>query len=339
MNNEFNEHKKADRIKWIVVFTLIAVLLVGMIASFTLTLSDMDKDNKAKEQLFQGELVMEYGSTPYITLSEAVASSETPGTMSKYIFANVTPATASNKEVDWSVKWGDGSNETDVSEYITVTPSSDGSTEATVTCHKPFEGIILVICTTREGGYTAECSVEYVGMPTSLSISGSLMPVSDESLGSSYKLGVGTTYTFTISGENEFNQVGSNFNDYSVTVIGHGDLTMGELHHNNITLVDNWYDEYTSSVEELKDNLINVSLSGNDILVKTKKSIEGYYGSARSMDGGRNTYYYDKVKSVDSDAYFEIIVTERTTLVSVKIYLRFDDNVVTGVNLSGSLQF
>ena len=67
MNNEFYEHKKSDAVKWIVVFTLIAVLLVGMIASFTLTLSDMDKDNKAKEQLFQGELVMEYGSTPYIT--------------------------------------------------------------------------------------------------------------------------------------------------------------------------------------------------------------------------------------------------------------------------------
>ena len=168
MNNEFYEHKKSDAVKWIVVFTLIAVLLVGMIASLTLTLSDMDKDNKAKEQLFQGELVMEYGSAPYITLSEAVASSETPGNISKTIFATVTPVTASNKEVDWSVKWGDDNNVTDVSQYITVTPSSDGSTEATVTCHKPFMGVILIVCTTREGGYSAECSVEFVGLPSTI---------------------------------------------------------------------------------------------------------------------------------------------------------------------------
>lgn len=324
----------------ILAVVLVAILSVTLVACGTKDLSETSSGEITAEQAPVYDFTAEIQNTEFIKLamSAAVANSEN-GSVSKTLTATVTPATASNKLVDWSVAWGDASNVTDVSEYITVTPSSDGSTEATVTCHKPFEGIILVVCTTREGGYTAECSVEYVGKPTSLSLSGALISTPDESLGSSYKLGVGTAYTFSITGENEFNQVGSTFNDYSVTVIGHGDLTMGELHHNNITLVDNWYDEYSSSVEELKDNLINVSLSGNDILVKTKKSIEGYYGSARSMDGGRNTYYYDKVKSVDSDAYFEIIVTERTTLVSVKIYLRFDDNVVTGVNLSGSLQF
>ena len=275
----------------------------------------------------------------HIRLAMSAAVTAADNSVSQTLTATVLPSTASNKSVDWSVVWGDESNETNVTDYVTVTPSSDGSTTATVTCYKPFTGIILIVCTTREGGYTAECSVEFVGKPSSLSVSGAISPTTDSTLGSSYKLGIGTTYTFTITGENVFNQVGSSFNNYSFYVVGYGDLTMGELHHNNLTLVDNWHDEYSSTVNELKDELISVSLSDGNLVIQTKKSIEGYYRSSQRLDGGRNTYYYDKVKSVDSDAYFQVIVTEQNSGVSKSLYLRFDDNVVTGVNLSGSLTF
>ena len=324
----------------ILAVVLVAILSVTLVACGTKDLSETSSGEITAEQALVYDFTAEIQNTEFIKLamSAAVANSEN-GSVSKTLTATVTPATASNKLVDWSVAWGDASNVTDVSEYITVTPSGDGSTEATVTCHKPFTGVILIVCTTREGGYSAECSVEFVGLPSSISLSGSISPTSDNTLGSSYKLGVGTTYTFTVACENAFNQVGSSYNNYSFFVVGYGDLTMGELHHNNLTLRDDWHDEYSSNVNELKDQLISVSLSGNSLVVETKKSIEGYYRSSQRLDGGRNTYYYDKVKSVDSDAYFEITVIEQNSNLYEKFYLRFDDDVVTGVNLSGSLKF
>lgn len=42
MYNDLNQHKKSDAVKWVIVFILIAVLLVGMAASLTLTLSDKE---------------------------------------------------------------------------------------------------------------------------------------------------------------------------------------------------------------------------------------------------------------------------------------------------------
>lgn len=85
--------------------------------------------------------------------------------------ATVLPEDATNKAVDWSVAWADGSDNSDLSEYLTVTPERDGSTIASVRCYKAFDKKINVIVTTRDGGFTALCVVSYVGEnPSSLNV-------------------------------------------------------------------------------------------------------------------------------------------------------------------------
>lgn len=59
-----------------------------------------------------------------------------------YLNANITPATASIQEVDWSVEfvnpsstWASGKTATD---YVSITPTEDGSTSAEVKCLQAF---------------------------------------------------------------------------------------------------------------------------------------------------------------------------------------------------------
>ena len=73
------------------------------------------------------------------------------------IEAYVVPENANNREVDFSVAWGEGAQRSaePVTDYVTVTPESDGSRVATVACIKGFgDDIILITVTTRDGGTT-----------------------------------------------------------------------------------------------------------------------------------------------------------------------------------------
>ena len=68
--------------------------------------------------------------------------------------------------VDWSVSFVDASSAwatgKTVTDYITVTPQSDGSTTATVQCLKDFGAQIKVTVTSRENaGAKAECTVDF----------------------------------------------------------------------------------------------------------------------------------------------------------------------------------
>ncbi len=46
---ELYEHKKGDKVKWIISFALIALLLVGMCASFYMIFKDKDDTDTVKE--------------------------------------------------------------------------------------------------------------------------------------------------------------------------------------------------------------------------------------------------------------------------------------------------
>ena len=78
--------------------------------------------------------------------------------------ATVLPDNAANKTVDWSVTfknpsaaWAKNKVATD---YISVTPSGDGSTRATVTCLENFGEQILITVTSRDNAEAkATCRV------------------------------------------------------------------------------------------------------------------------------------------------------------------------------------
>ena len=310
-----------------------AIAVFALVLSLVLVGCSTDK-NAPPENDFAAEI----HSTEHIKLTmSSVAVLTADNSVSKTLTATVLPETAENKAVDWTVEWDDTENETAVTDYVTVTPTADGSTTVTVTCYKPFTGTIIVTATTRENGYSATCVVSFIGIPTDIALNGSLSPVSGE-----YNVGIGQTYTFDVSLTNPFNQVGEQFSDITCGVNGVGSVVLGYMEHYNSSGTDKWYDssDKTVTLDSLKENFITVSYSGGKLSITTIKSIESYYGSMQRMDGGRTRAYRDKFRSFVDDCYFKVWVKESNSGLTKEFNVRFDDAVVTGVNMSnGEISF
>ena len=327
----YTGYSLSERIRWIVAFGLIAVLLIGMIVSFSLIFS-----LKKEESRPQNDFVAETVNSEHIKLTMSTSATvAADNSVSKTIIATVLPATAANKLVDWSVEWGDEEAEGDVPQYVTVTPASDGSTNATVTCKQAFTGTILVIATTRESGYQASCILTFIGIPTEIIISGGVSPVSG-----AYKLGIGQEYVFDVELTNPFGSVGEQFNDFECGVTGVGSVVLGYLERTEG--VENWYDEENETVtmDSLKDNFILASYADGKLTVTTKKSIESYYSKIQRGDRGRTVFYWDKFRSYVDDCYFKVYIREKTSGLRKDLEIRFDDTIVTGVNVDqAEMQF
>ena len=214
--------------------SIIAVLLVAILSVTLVACNTQNAGNNPVSSVDNGEITNDFSAevenTQFVKLSMGVAyAAAENGSVSKTITATVLPATAVNKSVDWSVEWG-STNAATVTDYVTVTPDSDGSTSATVTCHQAFSGNILVTVTTRESGYTASCVITFVGVPTDMSISGSVSPYGANN---TYDLGVGSTYTFDVAMTNPFNSVGSGYNNITCALTGVGSINVGYMEHYN----------------------------------------------------------------------------------------------------------
>lgn len=85
--------------------------------------------------------------------------------------ATVLPADAANKAIDWSVSFTDAGDEwatgKTVTDYVTVTPTSDGALTATVENIAAFGEQITVKATSRDNSSAyATCTVEYLQRTT-----------------------------------------------------------------------------------------------------------------------------------------------------------------------------
>ncbi len=172
MNNELQEHKKSDTVKWIltlVAFLLVGILLLGAILGW------FEKKEPVKEAQSGGGMeVAEVQSNGISLLSARIAPTNyeeygiSPLAENAYtLTATVTPSDAANKKVDWTIafknassSWATGKTVTD---YATVTPSADGSLTAVVENVKAFREQIVVKCTSRDNTSAyATCTVEYL---------------------------------------------------------------------------------------------------------------------------------------------------------------------------------
>ena len=213
------------------------------------------------------------------------------------IEAYVRPDDAANKKVDFSVSWGTAPTHGSepVENYLTVTPDSDGSTTATVSCKKAFgDDTILITVTTREGGYTATCTVTFTGIADGISISGSTATKKSSSgRGEYYEVGTSKTYTFDISLTNAFDDVAS---DLSVKEIG-GE---GTMYFGNGSYNDGGYINFTNvtqkDIGDLADEFItSATISGNTLTVKTgSKILENYYSSYGPDEYFITDIFYDR---------------------------------------------
>lgn len=89
--------------------------------------------------------------------------------------ATLTPADSYDKTVDWSVRWQNASSSwakgKTVTDYVTVTPTSDGALTASVACLQDFGEKIEVVCTSRANeNASATCVCDYAKRVESFSI-------------------------------------------------------------------------------------------------------------------------------------------------------------------------
>lgn len=173
-NYELKRHQKSDVIKWIIAFALIFVLLAGLIGTWVVLFED---DAPEEESPAQTETVvtdgegnaMESGKVyamPANMVFAATAAEPSDAKDGITLKATIDPDTAANQNVDWSVSfvnpsssWASGKTVTD---YVTVTPTSDGALTATVQCLKAFGEQIKITVKSRANEYAkAECTVDY----------------------------------------------------------------------------------------------------------------------------------------------------------------------------------
>ena len=183
------EHKKSDTIKW--VFTLVAFLIVGvMLAGILCGWFEKEEEipqEEQQEQTYNGAPVTDENGemidgTESHLLPKAMAfrsaalldGADAPYT-SVTLTATVEPDTASDKTVDWSVRFMNGESEwaagKNAEDYVLAVPQSDGATTAQVICQQPFsEQIVITVASRENPDITAECTVDFVKRITDITV-------------------------------------------------------------------------------------------------------------------------------------------------------------------------
>lgn len=184
-NNELYTHKRSDTIKWIIAFTLIVVLLAGMISVWVVLWKDKPVDeNPVQEQEQEAVVtdgdgnVMESGKVyamPAHMVFAATAAEDTNASEGIMLKATIKPEADDNKAVVWDVSfvnpssgWATGKKAED---YVSVTPMSNDETTANVQCIKAFGEQIKIMVTSELNEYAkAECILDYARRITDVAL-------------------------------------------------------------------------------------------------------------------------------------------------------------------------
>ena len=182
--------------------------------------------------------------TPDMEYGIALTAASGDSAFSKTLTATVLPADTPNKAVDWSVAWAEDATKSSepVTNYVTVTPASDGALTATVRCIKAFgDDKIVVTVKTRAGGYTATCIVDYKGLVQTITIntSGKTSKMDNAWNKSMLQLDSGTVHTFDIKLDNDLHSVGSNAADLYLELDTDGTMVFDRKVHLNSDNSDN----------------------------------------------------------------------------------------------------
>lgn len=215
------------------VKALCSVLIILLIATISIAIpskgfTDWSKFKHNKPQVEQpdtpgeeqkpgtDDVVIEQIEASGILLSAAIASADETGVTQRFT-ATITPSDATNQQVNWSVafknagsEWANGKN---ISDYVTVTPTSDGSLYADVTCKAAFgEQIILTVTSRDNAEAKATATVDYRKkvIACEIKLNGSDSDVVDFSL-------AGTSYNITAT---PVMSVGTLGNEQSVSISG-----------------------------------------------------------------------------------------------------------------------
>ncbi len=327
-------NEKTNKIKWIAVFTSIVLLFAGVISSLVIAIGNKPVEAKPDSQTEANATAT--NDNPMVLLSMGKATvqavpekttddgtTESTAYVSQTVTATITPSTVVDKYVTWSIAWAADAplKSNNISDYIKITDESQGNLTATVNCYKAFKGSKAVLtCTTRQGNKTATIDVVYEGVPSSMKIN-SPSGVTKYNLGkdSVDLLYVGSTYSLNLAMDNIFHSVGSNFNDFTVTVTGVGSVTCGTYSQSKRGA---GWSSHSNIVEfsKIAKEFVTTSTSGNTLSINVTKSLYDYYESKETkvVEGnGETTTYTNKLYSLNTDdngnkPYFIVKVQHKT---------------------------
>ena len=179
MSNYNDNSSWSERFSWIitiVAMALVAILSIGLLCALFIQPKDDKQEDTEQTAVNEQATVMDgegnamvSGKTyamPQRMVFAATAAEAATASEGITLTATVSPETADNKAVDWSVafvnpssSWAKGKN---VADYVTVTPTSDGALTANVSCLKAFGEQIKVTVTSRVNPEAkAECTLDY----------------------------------------------------------------------------------------------------------------------------------------------------------------------------------
>ena len=327
-------NQKTNKIKWIAVFTAIVLLFAGVISSLVIAIGNKPVEAKPDSQTEADATATNDNPMVLLSMGQATVqavpekttdddTTESTAYVSQTVTATITPATVVDKYVTWSIAWAADAplKSNNISDYIKITDESQGNLTATVNCYKAFKGSKAVLtCTTRQGNKTATIDVVYEGVPSSMTIN-SPSGVTKYNLGkdSVDLLYVGSSYSLNLAMDNIFHSVGSNFNDFTVTVTGVGSVTCGTYSQSKRGA---GWSSHSNIVEfsKIAKEFVTTSTSGNTLSVNVTKSLYDYYESKETkvVEGnGETTTYTNKLYSLNTDdngnkPYFIVKVQHKT---------------------------
>ena len=320
-----------EKIKWIAVFTAIILILAGVITSLAIAIGNKPVEVKTEGQDVSAEtednpmVLLTMGKATIFRAAPEVSKVDTPEQVyvSQTVTATITPSTVVDKYVTWSVAWANDAplKDKNISDYIKVTDDSQGNLTATVNCYKSFKGSKAILtCTTRQGGKTGTVNIVYEGVPSSMSITAPT-GVTKYNLGkdSVDLLYVGKSYSLNLAMDNVFHSVGSNFNDFTVTVTGVGSVTCGSYSQSGRGA---GWSSHSNIVDfnKIAKEFVTCSTSGNTLSINVTRSLYDYYESKETkiVEGnGETTTYTNKLYSINTDSdgnkpYFLVTVKHKT---------------------------
>lgn len=179
MSNYNDNSSWSERFSWIitiVAMVLVAILSIGLLCALFIQPKEETRENTEQTAITEQAAVIDgEGNTmvsgktyamPQRMVFAATAADVSTASEGITLSATVSPETADNKSVDWSVafvnpssSWASGKTVTD---YVTVTPTSDGALTANVSCLKSFgEQIKITVISRANPKAKAECTLDY----------------------------------------------------------------------------------------------------------------------------------------------------------------------------------
>ncbi len=207
------------------ILTILMASILAVVSVFAVGCAELNSENSgtANNYLRVHGVCMAMGAPMSATLPNGTKYIE------KTLTATVLPTTASNREVDYTVKWdkyAERINEP-VSDYLTVVPTSDGGTVAKVRCYKDFgNDKIIITVKTRDGGFTDTCTCTFQGLfrDFRIEVDDDIPLKNSAGIGDYYQLRNGETYVFDLKSTDIYNDEVPG--EYSLTCTGWGLLWM-----------------------------------------------------------------------------------------------------------------